>query len=230
MNQPKQNTKTGGKTEEFINKIFQENCLEFMKKLPDKSVDLVLTDPPYGIGEHGGNKNRYGMASKIKGFKAPKNYPKSNWDSKIPSKEYFDQIFRVSKNQVIFGMNYFSLPSTSCFVFWHKKGTNKTSFADGELIYTSFKSSAKYFKYDWIGFGYLNNPDKEKKQHPTQKPQALMRYLLNQFSKEGDIILDPFAGSGSTCVASKELKRNFIGIEISPEYCRIAEDRLRQEK
>jgi site-specific DNA-methyltransferase (adenine-specific) len=209
-----------------MNQIIHGDCLAILKKMADKSVDLVITDPPYGIQEHGG-KLRHGPLSTKKGF-AKKQYANLGWDKTAPGAEYFSEIFRVSKNQIIFGMNYFTefLPPTKGFVVWHKKGTDGSSFADCELIYTSFDTAAKLFKYDWVGFGYINNPDKERKQHPTQKPQRLMRYLVERFSKEGDLILDPFAGSGSTCVAAQHLNRNYIGIEREQTYVEIAEARL----
>lgn len=210
-----------------MNEIIQGDCLEVMRTFPDKSFDLVLTDPPYGIGEHGGKK-RYGPQSKEKGFKTHKHYDDLGWDSIPLTKEYFAEIFRVSKDQIIFGMNYYTyfLPPTKCFVVWHKKGTDKSSFADCELIWTSFQSAARLFKYDWVGFGYINNPDKERKEHPTQKPLKLMEYLVNRFSKEGDTILDPFVGSGTTCLAAKNLKRNYVGIELNPAYVEVAQKRL----
>lgn len=208
-----------------MNEVFHKDCLDVLKSLPDKSIDLVMTDPPYGIKEHGG-KYRFGPQSVTKGFKSNKSYSKKEWDSQPMSQEYIDEVFRVSKNQVIFGMNYYQFPPTKGFVVWHKKGNDRSSFAACELIWTSFNQASKYFKYDWVGFGYINNPDKEKKQHPTQKPLALMKYLVESFSQEGQTILDPFAGAGTTLVAAKELGRNFIGIEKDEEYVRICLARL----
>lgn len=203
-----------------LNKIYCEDCLEGLKKLPDNSIDLVLTDPPYGIniakkGNVGGEK-----LAKVK------DYGKSNWDDKIPEKEIFDEIFRISKNQIIFGGNYFleHLKNTSCFIVWDKNNTG--NFADCELAWTSFKTSTRLFKYTWNGMLQGDMKNKEQRFHPTQKPLPLMKWILQNYSKENDIVLDPFMGSGTTAVACKELDRNFIGFEISQEYCDVAYKRL----
>jgi len=212
-----------------LNTIICGDCLEVLRTLPDKCVDLVLTDQPYGIDEHGGAKNRFSHKSKEKGFSL-RNYDDGNWDNEIPSKEYFDEITRVSKNQIIFGGNYFVeyLRNSPCWLVWDKKETANNDFADCELIYTSFKTAVRKFVYGWTGFEGINNLSRtnERRTHPTQKPTPLLRWILENYSKEGDIILDPFLGSGTTALACKALKRNYIGIEISPEYCAIAQQRL----
>ena len=207
------------------------DCLEVMKTIPNKSIDCVITDPPYGIKEHGG-KIRYGVKSIAKGFKSNKHYSKMEWDNSRLRRDYFIELFRISKNQIIFGMNYYCdyLPPQKGFIVWHKKGTDKSDFATCELIYSSMNRAGEYFKYDWVGFGYINNSnkDKDKKEHPTQKPLKLLEYLVKENTIIGQTILDPFMGSGTTGVACKELGRNFIGIEISPEYFKIAERRINQ--
>jgi site-specific DNA-methyltransferase (adenine-specific) len=209
-----------------INKVTCGDCLEVMKDMDDNSVDLVLTDPPYGIdvakGEIFGGA---GVTSNTK-------HTKSDWDKFKPTKEYFNEMIRVSKNQVIFGGNYFTdyLEPSGCWVTWDKRcGILENNFADCELAWTSFNKPSKVIRYLWAGMLQKNMKVKEKRQHPTQKPLPVMKELVEMFSKKGDTILDPFLGSGTTAVACKELGRNFIGIEISKEYCKIAEDRLRQE-
>lgn len=218
-----------------LNKIHNIDCLEFMKTLPDKCIDLVLTDPPYGIGIAktgmvSGYRNLQGNSEKI-GFKNQKDYGKQNWDNNIPTKEYFDEMFRISKNQIIFGGNYFVeyLPNSSCWLVWDKKENVANDFADCELVYTSFKTSVRKFTYGWTGFEGINNSNKhnDKKQHPTQKPLELLLWIIKNYSKERDTIFDPFLGSGTTAVACKLLKRNYIGCEISKEYCDIAEARIK---
>ena len=206
--------------EDFINKVIQGDCLEVMKQMPDKCVDLVLTDPPYGIGM---NKHFGSGVENIPTIDG-------DWDNNIPSKEYFDEIFRVSKNQVFFGGNYFTkyLPPTSCWIVWDKNNGAST-FGDGELIWTSFKGALRIHKHHWVGL-VSGREDTGMKVHPTQKPKELITWIIARFSqKETDLILDPFLGSGTTAVAAKQLKRNFIGIEISEKYCEIARGRLRQE-
>jgi len=219
--------------EDFLNKIICGDCLEIMKEMPDKCVDLVLTDPPYGIKMDKAIKSKVGINSFGK-LHTNANYHEEEWDDKIPCGEIFDQIFRISKNQIICGGNYFTeyLRPTNSWIFWDKKVSieeGDTCFSDGELIWTSLKFALKKFTYGWIGFDYINNPQKDRKQHPTQKPLELIKYLIDNFSKESDLILDPFLGSGTTARACKDLKRNFIGIEISPKYVEIARQRLRQD-
>ncbi len=205
-----------------LNKIYQGDCLDVMKQIPDKSIDLVLTDPPYGIGI--ANKitlSIKGSSSKIREFN------KKDWDGFIPTKEYFDEIIRISKNQIIFGGNYFAhlLPPTSCYLVWWKKdGLPRGTFADCELAWTSFNKPAQVYNSRWHGF--IRDSKEERVNHPTQKALDVIQWAVEEFSKEGDTILDCFIGSGTTAVACKNTNRNFIGIEKDEEYCKIAEERL----
>jgi len=203
-------------------KLILGDCLEEMKKMPDKSVDLVLTDPPYGIGiaklgTVGGNN-----------LAQATDYGEQEWDNIIPSKEVFTEMFRISKNQIIFGGNYFVeyLFNSPCWIVWDKNNTG--NFADCELVWTSFKTAVRKIKYTWNGMIQGNMKEKEKRYHPTQKPQPVMSWILRNYSEGNQIILDPFMGSGTTGLACKELGREFIGIEISPEYFKIAENRINQ--
>ncbi len=201
------------------NKIYNCDCLEFMKKLPDNYFDLCITDPPYGIN----------IGSKVGGDKlAPvKEYNAFN-DSKIPEKEYFDEIVRVSKNQIIFGGNYFLeyLKNTSCFIVRDKD--NSGNFADCELAWTSFKSAVRKFKFKWQGMLQENMRFKEERFHPTQKPIALGRWLIENYAKENDTIFDPFAGSGTFLLSAKQLNHKWIGCEKESDYCEIIKKRLQQ--
>jgi len=200
------------------------DCLEVMKDIPDNSIYLVLTDPPYGIDIA---KNGF-----VGGENAttPTNYGIQKWDKSRPSKDVFNEVFRISKNQAIFGGNYFLdyFYPTPCIVVWDK-GRRETNFADCEIIWTSFNKPSRIFAYLWDGMRQENMKNKDPRWHPTQKPLGLVKRLIESFTQENDLILDPFLGSGTTAVAAKHLKRNFIGIEISPDYCKIAEQRLRQE-
>lgn len=197
-----------------------------MKSIPDKSIDLVLTDPPYGIGI---NKtwavwwvNSATKNARLTQFKA------TNWDDKIPDKEYFDEIFRISKNQIIFWGNYFieHLYNSSCWLVWDKNN-EWTPFADCELAWTSFTSAVRKFKFTWNGMIQEDMKHKEIRQHPTQKPKELMRWCIENYSQPWETILDCFAGSGTTWVAAIELWRNYILIEKDPDYCKIIERRLK---
>jgi len=187
-----------------LNRIYQGDCLDLMQEMPDKSVDLVLTDPPYGIG--------------IAHNPIRQMHEKKDWDEKPPSREYFKEIFRISKNQIIFGGNYFRLPPTQCFIIWDKEQPEDFSTGMCEMAWTSFKSPAKLFSERVTGG--------EKKVHPTQKPLSLFQWIIDRYTNQGSLILDPFMGSGTTCVACKKLGRNYIGIEKEPEYIKIAEKRL----
>ena len=202
--------------------IFLGDCLEIMPALC-LNFDLVLTDPPYGKqwarGKHG-----IGTVKKVN-----EKLENVNWDKFIPSKEYFDEIFRISKEQIIFGGNYFTdyLYPSNCWLVWDKRGDFKRGkqipFADCELAWTSFKRTVK--KYTLRIQGFVND-SKDIRVHPTQKPSEVIREIVNDFSSKGDIILDPFLGSGTTLVVCKELNRRGIGIEISKKYCELAISRL----
>ena len=180
------------------------DCLEYMKSCKDNQYDYVITDPPYGKkpdGNYGQRKSiRYGRANKKAWL----------WD-KRPSKEYFDEMFRVSKNQVIFGMNYFIdyLRPTNCFLVWDKKNGN-SPYADCEIAWTSFTTTARKFDYFWLG-AHIHRI--EKIYHPTQKPTALMLWVIEKYTNENETILDPFMGSGTTIEAAERTGRNSIGIE-----------------
>jgi site-specific DNA-methyltransferase (adenine-specific) len=210
--------------DKFINKIINSDSLKIMKKFPNKIIDVVITDPPYGKKWTRG-VNAIGL------LKDKNENDKTIWDIK-PSKEYFDEIIRISKNQIIFGGNYFTnyLPQSNCWLVWDKVGSLKLGkqipFADCELIWTSFNKVVKKFVFIQQGFIKETN---DIRQHPTQKPTEVMKWIIENYTKPTDIILDPFVGSGTTCVAAKQLGRKYIGIEISSEYCKIANERLAQE-
>jgi site-specific DNA-methyltransferase (adenine-specific) len=168
--------------------------------------------------------------SKKKQLPVASNYTYSEWDKKIPCKEIFEEMLRVSKNQIIFGGNYFIeyLFNSSCWIVWDKNNGNN-DFADCELAWTSFKTAVRKIKFKWHGMLQEHMNWKEKRVHPTQKPIALGRWLLKNYAKEGNKILDPFAGSGSFLVACKQLDFDFIGFEINKEYVDIANKRLNQQ-
>lgn len=219
--------------DDLINKITCADCMDILKQLPDKCIDLVLTDPPYGIGydkrasSFGGTK--YGKAATEKRI-----YKQTNWDNKTPEKEVFDEIMRVSKNQIIFGGNYFAnmLTNSKCWLVWNKKGDGRYSndFADGELAWTSFDKPLKIYNFLWTGMIQQNMKNKEKRIHPTQKPADLFGQILRDYSKENDIVLDCFSGSGTTAIACHRLKRRFICIEKDKDYWEASCKRLEEEQ
>ena len=193
--------------------LYLGDCLDVMKGMPDKSVDAVITDPPYGIARvwKGGSSHGWGVAR----LATPK---RNGWDDKPPSKETFDEIFRISKNQVIWGGNYFSLPISRCWLVWNKPERG-FSLSEAELAWTSRDAPIRVFDYR------RSDPGRE---HPTQKPLSLMTWCVLNFTESGDTVLDPFMGSGTTGVACVQTGRNFIGIEIDPTYYAIAERRIRE--
>lgn len=211
--------------EKYINKVICGDCLDIMKELPDKCIDLVLTDPPYGINID----KKFKLVANTKSGKSlafRKDYDFFNWDNPI-EKIYFDEIIRISKNQIIFGGEHIclNLPKSRGWIVWDKlTGTN--NYGDCELAWSSYNKPISKFTYLWKGMLQQNMKNKEFRFHPTQKPLALMKWCIRKSSNENDLILDPFLGSGTTGVACKELNRRFIGIEINKKYCEIAEKRI----
>lgn len=209
---------------DFENKIINADCLDILKQLPDKCVDLVLTDPPYGI-----NVAKNGKVGAEKCCKVT-DYGAKEWDSEIPHKEIFEEIIRVSKNQIIFGGNYFveCLKNSPCWIVWDKLNTG--NFADCELAWTSFKSAVRKYEFLWNGMLQQNMSNKEKRIHPTQKPVDLFGQILRDYSKENDLVLDCFSGSGTTAIACHRLNRRFICIEKDKEYWEASVKRLEDER
>ena len=210
-----------------VNKIICGDCLEIMKGWPDKCVDLVLTDPPYGIKILNSDGTMGGTSASIKKWAGqinPKYQAFDNDDRPIdPAK-----LLRVSQNQIIWGGNYIAdkLPPSSCWLVWYKRINGQSNdYADCELAWTSFDKPAKVFQHLWMGM--LRHSEIQQHYHPTQKPVALGLWILKNYSKPDDLILDCYCGSGSFLVAAKLLGRRYIGIDISPEYCKVAEMRLR---
>jgi len=194
------------------------DCLAVMRDIPDASVDCVLTDPPYGKKASKGTN----------GFGDSKNRRYvGEWDNDPPSIEYFNEIRRIAKQSIIFGGNYFTdkLEPSNCWIIWDKKGGMRfeNPFADCEMAWTSFSRVVK--KYTLVQQGFVTHSQDERF-HPTQKPTELMRMILKDFTKDGETILDPFMGSGSTGVACQLENRKFIGIEKDENYFAIAEKRI----
>ena len=188
-----------------VNKIYNNDCLELMKQLPDKCIDLVLTDPPYGIG--------------ISSNPVRQMHDKKDWDDNIPIDEYFKEIFRVSKEQIIWGGNYFNLPTSQGFLVWDKIQPYDFSLAMCEQAWCSYQKPAKLFRYSVL---------KEKgKEHPTQKPVKLIEWCIDYSKlKEGSLILDCFSGSGTTAIAAFNKKMDFICIEKDYDYWKASVERL----
>jgi site-specific DNA-methyltransferase (adenine-specific) len=197
------------------------DCMTLMASTADNYYDLAIVDPPYGIN-YDGETTVKGVAGKANTFSDIQHHRKKDWDFKRPNLSYFTELRRVSKNQIIWGGNYYAdlLTAQKGWIFWDKKITNakNTNFSDGELAWTSFNCILRRFTYDWIGFGYLNNPHGEKKIHPTQKPVALYRWLLKNYAKAGQRILDTHGGSFSSAVACHTEGYEMDIVEIDKEY------------
>lgn len=198
--------------------LFNMDCLEYMRGMDAGSVDAVVCDPPYGIGESSvKNSTRSKMVS-------VKNYGAYSWDTKL-GKEYIDAILKIGTHQIIFGGNYYAdwLPASSSWIVWDK--LNSGDFADCELAWTSHKRAVRKFAYMWNGC-FKQHP--EERFHPTQKPLSLLHWVISNYTQPGDTVFDPFMGSGTTGVACMQLGRNFLGCEIDERYFKIAQCRISQ--
>jgi len=196
--------------------LYHGDCLDIMPTLA--GIDVVVTDPPYGIGENNRkNLSREKLASPI-------DYGDFDWDEPIDER-HIEAMLKVSHDQVIFGGNYYAdkLPASSSWIVWDK--VNSGDFADCELAWTSHKRAVRKFTYMWNG---MIKQKPEKRYHPTQKPLALMKWVIENYTKPGDTVLDCFMGAGTTGVACVQTGRNFIGIEIDEGYFNIANKRIAQ--
>ena len=211
---------------------YNMDCMQGMKEFPDKYFDLAIVDPPYGRNEHGG-RNRSGYVRQKNGskiFVKDGQYKNRNWDNEPPSEDYFNELIRVSKNQIIWGANHFisKIPyDSSCWIVWDKDNTG--NFADCELAWTSFDSAVRKFKYRWNGMLQENMKNKESRMHPTQKPVALYEWLLNRYAKPNDIILDTHVGSASSLIACYNTNHKFVGFELDEYYYKVSKQRLDTE-
>lgn len=201
--------------------ITNEDNMVLMKRYPDKYFDLAIVDPPYGIdvsktGNVGGNN-----------LGKSKDYGKKEWDSEIPTAEYFKELQRVSKNQIIFGGNYMieHLQNTPCFIIWDKN--NSGNFADAELAWTSFDTATRIFKSTWNGMIQHDMKNKEVRIHPTQKPVRLYEWILDNYAEEGFKILDTHLGSGSIALACHNRGFDLTACELDTDYYKDALKRLK---
>lgn len=196
-----------------MNQLYLMDCMEGMKQFPDKYFELAIVDPPYGQfnddkrgHQGGGHAKRYGYGK---------------WDI-APNEDYFKELFRVSKNQIILGGNYFTLPPTRCFVVWRKLTISEGfTMAMCEYAWTSFNQNSK-----WIEIA----PQNPNRFHPTQKPVALYKWLLKNYAKPGDKILDTHVGSASSLIACYDMGFDYIGFEIDEDYYNMAQKRIEENK
>lgn len=210
-------------------KLLNVDCMEYMATVPDKHFDLAIVDPPYGInhstiaGKQSGTQ--YGNAAAKK-----RKYAIKDWDNSPPPVEYFNELFRVSKHQIIWGANHFisRMPyDSSAWVVWDKDN-GENNFADCELAWSSFDKAVRKFKWTWNGMIQQNMKDKEERFHPTQKPIALYRWLIDKYLIGGGRVLDTHLGSGSSAIAAHYFGCDFVGCEIDLDYYNAAQKRFKQ--
>lgn len=210
----------------MINTVYNEDCMVGMARYPDKYFDLAIVDPPYGIGEDGEKNHSRGKMAK------PKLYTPKEWDRQKPERKYFDELVRVSKNQIVWGANHFisQVPiDSSCWIVWDKQN-GENDFADCELALTTFDSAVRMFVFRWAGMLQGNMKNKETRIHPTQKPVALYEWILKNYAKPGDKIIDTHVGSGSSRIAAFKAGLDFVGFEIDRDYWEAQEKRYQTYK
>lgn len=207
--------------------LINQDCMEGMARIKDGEYQLSICDPPYGIGESSAGFESRGCSSPKWKKARPTIYAQKDWDTEPPPKEYFDELFRVSKNQIIWGGNYFVnfLQPSMGWIFWDKRTSG--DYSDGELAYTSFKIALKMFVFTWSGF---RKGEPCARIHPTQKPVALYRWLLKHYAKPGDRILDSHLGSGSIAIACWDMGFDLTGYEIDKDYFDAAVHRFEEHK
>lgn len=193
----------------MISEAYNIDCLEAMRTMKDNEFELAIVDPPYGININSNMGLKKGQA---------KRHEEKGWDKHIPPDEYFVQLRRVSVNQIVWGGNYFPLGISRHVIWWEKETPEGMSFSDGELAWTSFDRANKSYK--------RNNVTNDKI-HPTQKPIELYKWLLKNYAKLGDIILDTHLGSGSSRIAAYQMGFDFIGYEIDKDYFEAQEKRYK---
>ena len=192
----------------IVSTFYNEDCMIGMARYPDKYFELAIVDPPYGIG--------------ISSNPVRQAHEKKDWDSCIPTQYYFDELRRVSINQIIWGGNYYDLPPTQNYIVWDKKQPHDFSLAMCELAWCSIQKPIKMFTYSVL--------QERGKVHPTQKPIALYKWLLQNYAKQGDKILDTHVGSASSLIACHQMGFDYVGFEIDPDYYRMASERLEKAK
>ena len=214
--------------------VFNMDCIELMKQVPDKFFNLAIVDPPYGIGFDRENPTmsagvrKDGTKRKMATWSNPKEkgYTVKDWDKSKPSFEYWEQLFRVSKNQIVWGGNYFTdiLKPHGGWVVWEKGVPDGMSLSQAELAWNSCLNSIRVFKVLWAGYKKADNEDRF---HPTQKPVRLYDCLIRDFAREGDLILDTHVGSGSSRISAHKAGLIYVGTEIDAEYYEKQEARFK---
>lgn len=199
--------------------MLQADCMAYMAKLEDKSFDLAIVDPPYGL-QANGNHSRMNGSGKLKNRAI--NRFDCDFDKEAPTSEYFEELFRISKNQIIWGGNYFPLPPTRGIIYWDKEQP-WPNFSQWEMAWSSFDKPAKIFRFNNRGAS-----GEGPSIHPTQKPVALYKWLVHEYAKPGDRIIDTHGGSGSICLACHDLGFDIVWMERDPNYYATAKKRYEE--
>ena len=211
----------------MINIVYNEDCMVGMARYPDNYFDLAIVDPPYGIDadnkNNGKNSDRHEKTSKAK----INTYKKTNWDNATPNDEYFNELKRISKKQIIWGANYFGL--VGGMLYWHKNVTMPT-YSTGELAYLSWLQKIDFVNITWHGMLQQNMKNKEERIHPTQKPVALYDWIIANYATENTTIIDTHVGSGSSRIAADRAGLDFVGFEIDKDYWEAQEKRYHTYK
>ena len=197
--------------------VYNEDCVEGLKRFADNYFDLAIVDPPYGIGVDGNKEQRWKDGSLKR-----KAHEIKGWDTNIPTAEYWEQLFRVSKNQIVWGGNYFTefLPPTKAWIFWYK-GQQDLTMSDGEMAWTSFNKVTRMVDI------HRTHIWQEKPIHPTQKPVKLYDWILDRYAMEANLILDTHAGSGGLRISCDKAGKQYIGFEIDKDYYEAQEKRFK---
>jgi site-specific DNA-methyltransferase (adenine-specific) len=217
----------GSPLDSLVSEVYNMDCVQGMKHYPDKYFDLAICDPPYGIdiaSKFGGEKRKSGNGAAMKTA-----FTKKNWDLSIPEMEYFTELFRVSKNQIIWGANYFTqyLPNSMGWIVWNKNN-GTTKFSDCELAFSSFDCALRMYTYTWNGMLQENMKEKEVRIHPTQKPVSLYDFCFSFANLEaGSKVLDTHLGSGSSRISAYFNKMDFVSFEIDSEYVKLSDKRFK---
>ena len=219
----------------MMNEVKLIDCMEYMKTVPDKYYQLSIVDPPYGIGFDRENtsmsagERKDGTKRNMKSWSNPRptGYAVKEWDSKRPGADYFNELMRVSKNQIVWGGNYFTdiLPPSGGWVVWEKGVPDGMSLSQAELAWTQCLNSIKIARILWAGY---KKAEQVVRIHPTQKPVALYKWLLKNYAKPNDKIFDSHVGSGSIRIACHDMGFDFMGCELDPDYWKAQEERYKQ--
>lgn len=207
--------------------FYNMNCMQGMKEFPDNYFDLAIVDPIYGDVTKGG----YMVGKGGEHLAKRTDYHLSLWQQEKTGSDYFKELFRVSKNQIVWGGNYFTdnLPQSQGWIVWDKLRPEGVGFADFELAWTSFNKASRVFRYMWNGMMQQDMAHKEKRIHPTQKPVVLYTWILNKYANKDDIILDTHVGSASSLIACHRTNHKFVGFELDECYYKLANQRLKDE-